>query len=74
MVETKRSKQHRAAYKLNERIVTTIEPAAPFYVAEGQHQDYYARNPDQGYCIAVVGPKVKKFKALFADKLKGAQH
>ncbi len=55
-------------------IVTTIEPAAPFYVAEGQHQDYYARNPDQGYCIAVVGPKVKKFKALFADKLKGAQH
>lgn len=51
-------------------IVTTIEPAAPFYVAEDYHQDYYARNADQGYCVAVVGPKVKKFKALFADKLK----
>ena len=54
-------------------IVTSIEPAAPFYVAEDHHQDYYARNPEQGYCVAVVGPKVKKFKALFADKLKGAQ-
>lgn len=51
-------------------IVTSIEPAAPFYVAEEYHQEYYARNPEQGYCVAVVGPKVKKFKALFADKLK----
>lgn len=54
-------------------IVTTIEPAAPFYVAEEYHQDYFARNPEQGYCVAVVGPKVKKFKALFADRLKSAQ-
>jgi len=53
-------------------IVTTIEPAAPFYVAEDDHQDYYARNADQGYCVAVVGPKVQKFKTLFADKLKAA--
>ena len=53
-------------------IVTTIEEQAPFYVAEEYHQDYFARNPDQGYCVAVVGPKVKKFKALFADKLKGS--
>jgi len=51
-------------------IVTRIEAAAPFYVAEDYHQDYFANNPDQGYCVAVVGPKVKKFKALFADKLK----
>ena len=51
-------------------IVTSIEPSAPFYVAEDYHQDYFANNPDQGYCVAVVGPKVKKFKALFADKLK----
>jgi len=53
-------------------IVTTIEPAAVFYVAEDYHQDYYANNPDQGYCVAVVGPKVEKFRALFADKLKSA--
>ena len=51
-------------------IVTSIEPLAPFYVAEDYHQDYFANNPDQGYCVAVVGPKVQKFKALFADKLK----
>jgi peptide-methionine (S)-S-oxide reductase len=51
-------------------IVTSIERKAPFYVAEEYHQDYFANNPDQGYCVAVVGPKVKKFKALFADKLK----
>ena len=53
-------------------IVTTIEPAAVFYVAEDYHQDYYANNPDQGYCVAVVGPKVAKFRMLFADKLKAA--
>lgn len=53
-------------------IVTSIEPLAPFYVAEDYHQDYFANNPDQGYCVAVVGPKVKKFKVLFADKLKSA--
>ena len=51
-------------------IVTSIEAKGPFYVAEAYHQDYFANNPDQGYCVAVVGPKVKKFKALFADKLK----
>ena len=53
-------------------IVTSIEPLAPFYVAEDYHQDYFANNPDQGYCVAVVGPKVQKFKALFADKLKSS--
>ena len=52
-------------------IVTKIEPLAPFYVAEDYHQDYFSNNPDQGYCVAVVGPKVEKFKVLFADKLKG---
>ena len=55
-------------------IVTSIEPLAPFYVAEEYHQDYFERNPDQGYCVAVIGPKVKKFKALFAEKLKSASH
>ena len=58
----------------DEPIVTTIESADTFYVAEDNHQDYYARNPEQGYCVAVVGPKVKKFRALFADKLKASEH
>lgn len=56
----------------DDAIVTTIEPAAVFYVAEDYHQDYFANNPDQGYCVAVVGPKVEKFRMLFADKLKSA--
>lgn len=51
-------------------IVTTIEPAAPFYPAEGYHQDYFAKNPQQPYCAAVVGPKVAKFRAHFLELLR----
>ncbi|WP_026332595.1 peptide-methionine (S)-S-oxide reductase MsrA [Deinococcus apachensis] len=51
-------------------IVTTIEPAAPFYVAEGYHQDYYARNPRQGYCMAVIAPKVAKLRKEYGDRLR----
>jgi len=51
-------------------IVTEVVPAAPFYVAEDYHQEYFARNPTQGYCVAVVNPKVAKFRKLFAEKLK----
>lgn len=53
-------------------IVTAIEPAAPFYPAEGYHQDYFARNPQQPYCAVVISPKVSKFRAKFKDKLKAA--
>ena len=51
-------------------IVTQVEPAATWYEAEPYHQEYFARNPFQGYCTAVVGPKVMKFRKLFAEKLK----
>ena len=51
-------------------IVTEVVPAATFYVAEDYHQEYFARNPTQGYCMAVVNPKVAKFRKLFAEKLK----
>ena len=51
-------------------IVTEVVPAGPFYVAEDYHQEYFARNPEQGYCVAVVNPKVAKFRKLFAEKLK----
>lgn len=51
-------------------IVTEISEISKFYPAEEYHQDYYANNPYQGYCVAVVAPKVKKFKKLFKDKLK----
>jgi peptide-methionine (S)-S-oxide reductase len=51
-------------------IVTEIVPAGTWYEAEPYHQEYFARNPHQGYCIAVVGPKVIKFRKQFASKLK----
>ncbi len=51
-------------------IITEVVPAATFYVAEDYHQEYFARNPTQGYCVAVVNPKVAKFRKLFAEKLK----
>lgn len=51
-------------------IVTEITPAGTWYEAEPYHQEYFARNPLQGYCTAVVGPKVAKFRKQFASKLK----
>lgn len=51
-------------------IVTEIAPATTFYVAEAYHQEYFVRNPSQGYCTYVVGPKVAKFRKQFAGKLK----
>jgi len=51
-------------------IVTQVVPAEPFYIAEDYHQNYFARNPTEGYCLAVVSPKVAKFRARFAEKMK----
>jgi peptide-methionine (S)-S-oxide reductase len=51
-------------------IVTEVVPAREFYLAEDYHQEYFARNPGQPYCQAVVAPKVRKFRKHFLDKLK----
>ena len=51
-------------------IVTEISPITMYYDAEKDHKDFYANNPEQGYCYAVVRPKVEKFKAAFAERLK----
>jgi len=51
-------------------VVTEIVPAAPFYPAEVNHQDYYARNARQPYCQAVITPKLDKLREVFADRLK----
>ena len=51
-------------------IVTEIVPAAPFHAAEGYHQDYFRRNPGQGYCRAVIAPKVAKFRASALARLR----
>ena len=51
-------------------IVTEITPASTFHVAEAYHHHYFRNNPNQGYCMAVVAPKAKKIRQLFADRLK----
>ena len=51
-------------------IVTDIAPAGLFYPAEGYHQEYFARNPNQPYCRLVVAPKVAKFRSRFLERLK----
>jgi len=50
------------------QIVTEVRPATTFYKAEEYHQNYFAKNPGQGYCSFVVAPKVKKFREKFAEK------
>ncbi len=54
-------------------IVTSIEPAAPWYPAESYHQRYFERNGTaNGYCAAVVAPKLAKFRKGYAARLKQA--
>ncbi len=53
-----------------DRIVTQVVPLDTFYVAEDYHQEYFARNPYQPYCMAVVAPKVAKFRKHFLEMLK----
>ena len=51
-------------------IVTEISPLKNYFPAEDYHQEYYANNPNQGYCAFVIAPKLEKFKKVFKDKLK----
>ncbi|MDP3031456.1 MAG: peptide-methionine (S)-S-oxide reductase, partial [Rhodocyclaceae bacterium] len=51
-------------------IVTAVLPAPTFWPAEEYHQNYFARNPTQGYCQAVVAPKVAKLRKRFTERLK----
>ena len=51
-------------------IVTEVTEFTNFYSAEGYHQEYFANNPNQPYCAAVVAPKVAKFRKMFLDRLK----
>lgn len=51
-------------------IVTEVTPFDAFYMAEDYHQEYFANNPFQPYCMAVVAPKVAKFRKQFVDRLK----
>ena len=54
-------------------IVTEVTPFKNFYVAEDYHQEYFANNPDQGYCRVVIAPKVTKFRQHYREMLKSRQ-
>lgn len=51
-------------------IVTEVSPLTNFYPAEDYHQEYFRKNPYQGYCQVVVRPKVAKFRQKFSDRMK----
>jgi peptide-methionine (S)-S-oxide reductase len=51
-------------------IVTEVTPLANYWPAEVYHQDFFAKNPNQGYCVAVAGPKVAKFRKTFTSLVK----
>ena len=59
-----------AQKRFTQPIVTEIVPLKKFYKAEDYHQDFYRSNPEQGYCRAVIRPKVEKFE----KKLEDAKH
>ncbi|MCI0709833.1 MAG: peptide-methionine (S)-S-oxide reductase MsrA [Chloroflexi bacterium] len=51
-------------------IVTDVTPFDKFYEAEDYHQEYFARNPEQGYCRVIIAPKVAKFRKMYLNRLK----
>ncbi len=54
----------------NNPIVTEVVPFTNFYPAEDYHHGYYRQNPEQGYCCAVITPKISKFQKKYEDRLK----
>jgi peptide-methionine (S)-S-oxide reductase len=51
-------------------IVTEVAAFEKFYLAEDYHQEYFKKNPYQGYCSVIIAPKVAKFRQKYMDKLK----
>lgn len=52
------------------KVVTAIEAAKPFYVAENYHQNYFNKNGSEPYCRLVIQPKIEKLEKIFKAKLK----
>ena len=59
-----------AAQAFSEPIVTAVEPAEEFHVAETYHQNYYNENSRQPYCMFTISPKLAKLEKKFAEKLR----
>ena len=69
-MKAEKSKAEVAPTIWDQTIVTQIVPAETFYKAEDYHQEYYANNPNAGYCKVMISPKVEKVRKQFSDKLK----
>ncbi|HET9441294.1 MAG TPA: peptide-methionine (S)-S-oxide reductase MsrA [Longimicrobiales bacterium] len=73
--DAQKQEAERVIAELNEQkiwdgpIVTEVVPLEKFYPAEDYHREYYDRNPEQGYCQAVISPKLSKLRQKFAGKL-----
>ena len=52
-------------------VVTEVAPVRNYWRAEEEHQNFFARNPQQAYCQAVAAPKIAKFRQTFARLQKG---
>jgi peptide-methionine (S)-S-oxide reductase len=63
-------KQLTDSHVFKDPIVTEITPFNVFYPAEAYHQNYFALNPNEGYCQYIIRPKVDKFRKHYASKLK----
>jgi peptide-methionine (S)-S-oxide reductase len=64
----------RAQSERDAPVVTTIEPLSEFFVAEDYHQNYFEREGSKnGYCMAVIAPKLRKFRKSFAARLKNPE-
>lgn len=76
--DQQREKAEHYIKKLNEAkaypnpIVTEVSPAPRYYAAEAYHQDYFRRNPGQGYCQFVIQPKMEKFRKVFGEDVRKA--
>ncbi|MCU1482866.1 MAG: msrA [Subtercola sp.] len=62
----------RAADLWDGPVATELEPLTEFFSAEQYHQDFFAKNPGQGYCMAVAVPKVNKVRKSFAQYVRAA--
>ena len=67
--EAARSAMKAAQAEWPDPIVTVIEPLTSYYKAEDYHQDYYRQNSMQGYCMAVIPPKIAKLKEKFGKEM-----
>jgi peptide-methionine (S)-S-oxide reductase len=69
--EAARAAIGRAQADSSQPIVTTVEPLSDWYPAEDYHQEYFARDGERNpYCMAVIAPKLRKFRKSFQNRLK----